>query len=54
VPIRCTVLDDFQGVALRCADWSVLAPDVEVTALAEHLTDGTRWSQRWPTPRSSW
>jgi phosphoglycerate dehydrogenase-like enzyme len=39
VPIRCTVLDDFQGVALRCADWSVLAPDVEVTALAEHLAD---------------
>jgi phosphoglycerate dehydrogenase-like enzyme len=39
MPIRCTVLDDFQGVALRCADWSVLAPDVEVTVLTEHLTD---------------
>jgi phosphoglycerate dehydrogenase-like enzyme len=37
--IRCTVLDDFQGVALGCADWSVLAPDVEVTVLTEHLTD---------------
>ena len=36
---HCTVLDDYQGAALTSADWSVLAPDVEVTVLAEHLAD---------------
>ena len=37
--LRCAVLDDYQGAALASADWSVLAPDVEVTVLAEHLAD---------------
>ncbi|MEV6803320.1 D-2-hydroxyacid dehydrogenase family protein [Streptomyces sp. NPDC051132] len=35
--LRCAVLDDFQGVALESADWSVLADRVEVVALREHL-----------------
>jgi phosphoglycerate dehydrogenase-like enzyme len=39
VTLRCAVLDDYQGAALASADWSVLAPDVEVTVLAEHLAD---------------
>jgi phosphoglycerate dehydrogenase-like enzyme len=36
---RCTVLDDYQGVALSTADWSGLAGDVEVTVLREHIAD---------------
>lgn len=28
--LRCAVLDDYQGVALDMADWSGLAPDVDV------------------------
>jgi phosphoglycerate dehydrogenase-like enzyme len=33
------VLDDFQGVATRSADWSVLEGEVEVVALREHIAD---------------
>ncbi|MFI5974957.1 D-2-hydroxyacid dehydrogenase family protein [Streptomyces sp. NPDC051452] len=35
--LRCVVLDDFQGVATRMADWSVIKDEVEVVALREHL-----------------
>ncbi|MFE1194931.1 D-2-hydroxyacid dehydrogenase family protein [Streptomyces olivaceoviridis] len=35
--LRCVVLDDFQGVATRSADWSVIEEQVEVVALREHL-----------------
>ncbi|WP_432153954.1 D-2-hydroxyacid dehydrogenase family protein [Streptomyces tricolor] len=35
--LRCAVLDDFQGVATESADWSVIAEQVEVVALREHL-----------------
>lgn len=35
--LRCVVLDDFQGVATRSADWSVIEDQVEVVALREHL-----------------
>jgi phosphoglycerate dehydrogenase-like enzyme len=42
VTLHCAVLDDYQGVALTSADWSVLAPDVEVTAFGEHLDDEAR------------
>jgi phosphoglycerate dehydrogenase-like enzyme len=34
---RCAVLDDFQGVAVESADWSVIEDEVEVVALREHL-----------------
>ncbi|MFI5687139.1 D-2-hydroxyacid dehydrogenase family protein [Streptomyces sp. NPDC051636] len=37
--LRCAVLDDFQGVATRFADWSVIEDEVEVVALREHLAD---------------
>ncbi|MGI5443411.1 D-2-hydroxyacid dehydrogenase family protein [Streptomyces shenzhenensis] len=37
--LRCAVLDDFQGVAVESADWSVLADRVEVVPLREHLAD---------------
>ena len=36
---KCVILDDYQGVALRYADWSVLADRVAVTSLREHIPD---------------
>jgi phosphoglycerate dehydrogenase-like enzyme len=35
--MRCAILDDYQGAALRFADWSVLKDRVEVTAFREHF-----------------
>ncbi|MFY4723356.1 D-2-hydroxyacid dehydrogenase family protein [Streptomyces sp. LaBMicrA B280] len=37
--LRCAVLDDFQGVAVESADWSVLGDAVEVVSLRTHLAD---------------
>ncbi len=31
--LRCIILDDYQNVALTQADWSILKPEVEITAL---------------------
>jgi phosphoglycerate dehydrogenase-like enzyme len=36
---RVLILDDYQRVALRCADWSRLPDDCEVVSLADHLAD---------------
>jgi phosphoglycerate dehydrogenase-like enzyme len=36
---KCVVLDDYQGVALASADWSVLAGDVEIVVFDRHLGD---------------
>ena len=36
--MRCVVLDDYQGVAMSYADWSVL-DGVETTTIQEHLRD---------------
>jgi phosphoglycerate dehydrogenase-like enzyme len=33
------ILDDYQGVALRTADWASLGRDVRVQAFRDHLTD---------------
>ena len=34
---RCAILDDFQNVALKTADWSKVTGDVEFKAFNEHL-----------------
>jgi D-3-phosphoglycerate dehydrogenase len=36
---RCAVLDDYQNVALRMADWSKVTGDVDVTVFNERLGD---------------
>src|SRR2546426_5014615 len=36
---RVAVLDDYQGVALEMADWSVLPPACRVEVFRDHLTD---------------
>ena len=34
---RCAVLDDYQNVALKLADWGKIAADVDVTVFNEHI-----------------
>src|SRR5258705_4564869 len=36
---RCAILDDFQNVALKVADWSKVTGDVDITVFNEHLGD---------------
>lgn len=35
--LRCAILDDYQNVALKVADWSSLKGKVEITCFNEHL-----------------
>jgi phosphoglycerate dehydrogenase-like enzyme len=35
---RCAVLDDYQNVALKLADWSKITADVDVTVFNEHIS----------------
>ncbi len=37
--MRVAILDDYQGVALRLADWKSLHPDVQVEAFPDHIAD---------------
>jgi phosphoglycerate dehydrogenase-like enzyme len=37
VPYRCAILDDYQGVALKMADWGRLSPDVEVEDFRDRI-----------------
>ncbi|RKI42907.1 D-2-hydroxyacid dehydrogenase family protein [Corallococcus sp. AB004] len=36
--LRCAVLDDYQGVSTRLADWSSVSGQVEVTVFREHFS----------------
>ncbi len=36
---RVAILDDYQGVATRLADWESLGPDVEVVVFRDHLAE---------------
>lgn len=36
---NCTLLDDYQNVALDLADWSALQPDVRARSLQQHIAD---------------
>ncbi len=36
---RIAVLDDYQGVALTCADWSAVQARAEVTVFRDHLDE---------------
>ena len=38
VPV-VTILDDYQSVALRCADWSGVQDRFAVEVLTEHIAD---------------
>ncbi len=38
--VRCAILDDYQNVAVKSADWSKVKGDVEIKAFNEHLGAG--------------
>ena len=38
--VRCAILDDYQNVALKSADWSKVKDDVEIKVFSEHLGAG--------------
>lgn len=44
--LRCTILDDYQQVALACADWSGLGKEVGVEAIFEPIADHDRLAER--------
>jgi phosphoglycerate dehydrogenase-like enzyme len=35
--VRCAILDDYQNVALKVADWSKVKNDIEITVFNQHL-----------------
>jgi phosphoglycerate dehydrogenase-like enzyme len=39
--LRCAILDDYQNVALKMADWSALKGKADVTVFTEHLGEPT-------------
>jgi phosphoglycerate dehydrogenase-like enzyme len=43
---RCAILDDFQDVALKVADWSALAGKVEIERLTASLMERERLAER--------
>src|SRR5882672_7252735 len=45
-PFEIAVLDDYQGVALELADWSVLGEGARVTAYRDHIDDEDQLVQR--------
>src|SRR5437764_15337366 len=34
---RCAILDDYQNIALKAADWSKVAGDLDIKVFSEHL-----------------
>jgi phosphoglycerate dehydrogenase-like enzyme len=45
-PLEIAVLDDYQGVALELADWSVLGVGARVTAFRDHIDDEDQLVER--------
>ncbi|HLI20093.1 MAG TPA: D-2-hydroxyacid dehydrogenase family protein [Stellaceae bacterium] len=44
--MRVAILDDYQGIALRLADWKSLQPEVQVEAFPEHIRDVDELAKR--------
>jgi len=44
--IKIAILDDFQGVALKMADWSALRAKAEITVFRDHLSEPAAVIQR--------
>ena len=36
---KLAILDDYQNVAMKMADWTPLEDDVEITVFNDHLAD---------------
>jgi phosphoglycerate dehydrogenase-like enzyme len=44
--LRVALLDDYQGVALRMADWASLAPRARIDAFSDHIADRDALAER--------
>ena len=44
--VQVAIVDDYQGVALRSADWSQLKGDAEITVFRDHLSDSAALVER--------
>lgn len=44
--VQVAILDDYQGVALQSADWSVLSAKAEITVFQDHLFDSAALVER--------
>tara|TARA_B100000749_G_scaffold234605_1_gene192028 strand:- start:218 stop:499 length:282 start_codon:yes stop_codon:yes gene_type:complete len=38
MPLNCAILDDYQNVAMKCANWSKILPDVAVSAFHDTVS----------------
>jgi phosphoglycerate dehydrogenase-like enzyme len=45
-PVQVAILDDYQGVALQSADWSLLEGQANITVFRDHLPDSTTLVER--------
>jgi phosphoglycerate dehydrogenase-like enzyme len=45
-PVQVAILDDYQGVALQSADWSLLKGQANITVFRDHLSDSTTLVER--------
>jgi phosphoglycerate dehydrogenase-like enzyme len=45
-PVQVAILDDYQGVALQSADWSLLEGQANITVFRDHLSDSTALVER--------
>jgi len=47
--LRVAILDDYQGAALRLADWQSLHPEAQMTAFSDHLAEESAVAKRLHT-----
>ena len=45
--MRIAVLDDYQNVALRLADWASIGADAEITVFNDHMSAKALSPLRW-------
>ena len=45
-PMRIAILDDYQNVALKMADWSALSERAEISVFNDHLADPSALVER--------
>ena len=44
--MRLAIINDYQNLAVDCADWERLAPDVSVEVFCDRLVDGRLAAER--------
>jgi hypothetical protein len=51
--MKVAILDDYQGVALKMADWSILKDKAELTVFREFMGKKLCWLKNYGILRSS-